>query len=63
MPLIFEKYYHPKGSGNLYDKQGGMGLYISKFIVEAHHGAIAVDSQLGKGTTFTLSLPVSNPIK
>ena len=63
LPLIFEKYYHPKGNGNLNDKQGGMGLYISKFIIEAHQGTISVDSQLGKGTTFTLSLPTINPIK
>ena len=63
LPLIFEKYYHPKGNGNLSDKQGGMGLYISRFIVEAHQGTISVDSQLGKGTTFTLNLPTTNPIK
>ena len=63
LPLIFEKYYHPKGNGNLSDKQGGMGLYISRFIIEAHQGTISVDSQLGKGTTFTLNLPTTNPIK
>ncbi len=63
LPLIFEKYYHPKGNGSLYDKQGGMGLYISKFVIEAHHGTISVNSQLGKGTTFTLNIPAVNHIK
>ncbi|HAF62402.1 MAG TPA: hypothetical protein DCK95_08750 [Anaerolineaceae bacterium] len=62
LPLIFEKYYHPKGSGNLYDKQGGMGLYISKFIVEAHRGNISVESELGKGTLFQINLPTINTI-
>lgn len=36
----------------------GLGLYISKQIVELHHGTIAVDSTLGKGTTFSVRLPI-----
>lgn len=36
----------------------GMGLFIAKKIMEAHNGNIIVDSQVGKGTTFTLSLPI-----
>lgn len=36
----------------------GLGLYISKQIVELHHGSISVDSKIGRGTTFTVALPL-----
>lgn len=39
----------------------GLGLFIVKTIVEAHDGSVAVQSEVGVGTTFTILLPVSNP--
>lgn len=36
----------------------GLGLYISKEIVELHHGSISVESRTGEGSTFTVKLPV-----
>ncbi len=39
----------------------GLGLYISKMFVEAHHGEIWVESELGKGSQFHLKLPNSSP--
>ena len=39
-------------------KGSGLGLYMCKYIIELHGGTIAVDSKLGEGTTFTLTLPI-----
>jgi PAS domain S-box-containing protein len=49
---IFEPFFTYKPSGT------GLGLYLSKNIVEMHQGKIAVASEKGKGTTFTLTFPV-----
>jgi signal transduction histidine kinase len=39
-------------------KGSGLGLYMCKYIIELHGGTITVDSRLGEGTTFTLTLPI-----
>ncbi len=55
---IFDKYYqvnHPTGQNS---PTTGLGLYTAKHIVEAHGGNLTVSSQMGSGTTFTISLPV-----
>jgi two-component system sensor histidine kinase KdpD len=55
--LIFEKFY--RGRLLAHRKPGtGMGLAISRAIVEAHHGTIGVSSALGEGSTFTVGLPI-----
>jgi two-component system, OmpR family, sensor histidine kinase KdpD len=55
--LIFEKFY--RGRTLAHRQPGtGMGLAISRAIVEAHHGTIRVLSAPGEGSTFTVELPV-----
>jgi two-component system sensor histidine kinase KdpD len=55
--LIFEKFY--RGRILAHRRPGtGMGLAISRAIVEAHHGTIGVSSALGEGSTFTVRLPI-----
>lgn len=39
----------------------GLGLLISRQVIDHHHGSISVDSQVGAGTTFTVVLPVTGP--
>ena len=57
IPLVFERFYRSGGTVNI---EGlGLGLYITKMLVEAHDGRIWVDSQLGEGSTFSFTLPVA----
>lgn len=55
--LIFEKFY--RGHAQASRRPGtGMGLAISRAIIEAHHGTIGVSSAPGEGATFTVRLPI-----
>lgn len=55
---IFDLYY--RGVGDEEETGLGLGLYIAKEIVEAHKGKISVQSELGKGSTFFVQLPVNS---
>lgn len=56
LPRLFQPYARLRRTPGI--KGVGLGLYIVKGIVEAHGGAIAVESQLGEGSSFTLDLPL-----
>jgi two-component system NtrC family sensor kinase len=58
LPYIFDKFYRASNADS--DTIGtGLGLAIVKSIVENHQGRIWVDSTIGKGTTFTIVLPLN----
>jgi signal transduction histidine kinase len=60
LPHIFEPFYTTKTGPDASGKGGtGLGLSLCRDIVEAHQGRIRVESTVGRGTAFTLKLPVA----
>jgi signal transduction histidine kinase len=58
VPYVFERFYRSKRSRAANPGGSGLGLSIVRWIVEAHKGKVTVESVVGKGATFTVSLPV-----
>jgi signal transduction histidine kinase len=58
---IFDKFYQVAGEEKQKPKGTGLGLAISKSLVELHGGKIWVESEPGRGSTFSFTLPTSDP--
>jgi PAS domain S-box-containing protein len=58
IPQLFERFHRARNVSSRYYGGLGLGLYIAKAIIEAHDGAIGVESEEGKGSRFTIKLPL-----
>jgi signal transduction histidine kinase len=57
---IFARFYQVDRSLSRRAEGCGLGLSIAKFIVDAHQGAITVESKPGQGSTFTVRIPATS---
>lgn len=57
LPHIFERFYRADKSRNRSTGGSGVGLAVAKAIIEAHGGSISAESEYGKGSEFTFTLP------
>jgi two-component system OmpR family sensor kinase len=60
LPHVFERFYRVDAARTTSSGRSGLGLAISKAIIEAHAGSIQVFSEPGKGSVFTVRLPVGS---
>jgi two-component system phosphate regulon sensor histidine kinase PhoR len=58
---IFEKFYRVDDLLARQQEGSGLGLAIVRHVVRAHHGKVVVDSEPGRGSAFTLALPLGAP--
>jgi signal transduction histidine kinase len=59
LPRLFERFFRTEKARQMSSIGTGLGLAIVKQITEVHGGTVAVESEEGKGTTFTVTLPIA----
>lgn len=62
LPHLFDRFYRADPSRTRQHGGAGLGLAITKSIVDAHGGSIDVESQVGEGSVFLVTLPLNNKI-
>jgi PAS domain S-box-containing protein len=60
---IFTKFFRASNARKMESGGSGLGLFITKNIIEAHGGKIWFESEEGKGTTFYFTLPIKSPLE
>jgi signal transduction histidine kinase len=62
-PRVFEKFYRVRSSNTELIAGTGLGLTLVKHIAQAHGGSVDVESSPGRGSTFSIRIPVTNSVK
>ncbi|KHO62270.1 histidine kinase [Thermoanaerobacter sp. YS13] len=62
IPHIFDRFYRVDKARAKETGGAGLGLAIAKWIIEEHRGSVIVKSELGKGSEFTITLPIFPPV-
>jgi signal transduction histidine kinase/DNA-binding response OmpR family regulator/ligand-binding sensor domain-containing protein len=60
LPFIFDRFYQVENTEHKVSQGTGVGLALTKELVELFNGSINVDSKVNKGTNFTITLPITN---
>ena len=60
IPLLFDKYEQARHRATRGEKGTGLGLYITRQLVELHGGRIHVESEVGHGSTFSFTIPMAS---
>lgn len=61
IPHLFDRFYRVDGARSGRGNGSGLGLAIVRWIVQQHGGSVAVESRVGEGTVFTVTLPALDP--
>lgn len=61
VPHLFDRFYRVDNARSTRGNGSGLGLAIVKWIVQQHGGSVEVESRLGEGSAFTVTLPILNP--
>ncbi len=60
-PHLFNRFFRAHNNVNFAARGVGLGLYITRTVIEMHGGKVNVDSELGVGSTFSIELPLAEP--